>query len=395
MKRNLILISALLLAVFLSCKEEPTDPVTPKPVGWQDDVPWPSLAASPWPMFRADAQNTGRSRHSGAGTGVLDWRYDSVNTQSGVTLTIDTMVITGSSDRNMPYIYSILNGNLKWKAFAGQIFSTPTIASDNLIYSIAGNTLNVFSLKGELKKSILFSSIYSQKAVYMGKEGSIYYIGINKLYVLNNSGDLLWSLDNTTGKDWGNELCFSPDGKTLYINGMGLASIDLINRMVKWSFGQFMTHCAMADVQGNVYFHASDDSGHTGLFSLNSDKELRWFFEDYPGKGQESYLAIDSEGNIYFDDILNLYSLNYSGKLNWSIPLIGNSSGFIAVDREGFIYSYCQKENKIALTSYDVKGNTRWTFISPDPVTSGNGIAVGYHRVYLPTWDSNIIFSVK
>ena len=45
----------------LSCKESPITPSeSPKPPGYQEDIPWPSLADSPWPMFYGNPQNNGR-----------------------------------------------------------------------------------------------------------------------------------------------------------------------------------------------------------------------------------------------------------------------------------------------------------------------------------------------
>jgi hypothetical protein len=59
---KLIYFVLFLLLMLLSCKENPTTPSEePKPPGYQEDIPWPSLADSPWPMYRGNPQYTGRA----------------------------------------------------------------------------------------------------------------------------------------------------------------------------------------------------------------------------------------------------------------------------------------------------------------------------------------------
>ena len=70
MKHKKILNSLILLlsaALLISCEEStgPDNSKDPKPPGYQEEIPWPSLADSPWPMYHHDPQNTGRTNYSG------------------------------------------------------------------------------------------------------------------------------------------------------------------------------------------------------------------------------------------------------------------------------------------------------------------------------------------
>jgi len=39
----------------------------------QSHIEWPSLADSPWPMYRHDPQSTNRSQFQGPQTGIPEW----------------------------------------------------------------------------------------------------------------------------------------------------------------------------------------------------------------------------------------------------------------------------------------------------------------------------------
>ena len=54
-----------LIFVLISCKETPREPEKKEDISSQVDIPWPSLADTPWPMFHHDPQSTGRSKYAG------------------------------------------------------------------------------------------------------------------------------------------------------------------------------------------------------------------------------------------------------------------------------------------------------------------------------------------
>ncbi len=87
MKRlNYILLA--LLVVFCTNCERSTEPIEndKPPPGFQEDIPWPSLADSPWQMYHGDPQSTGRSKYPGPISGTIDWFVDSLYTYSGISI---------------------------------------------------------------------------------------------------------------------------------------------------------------------------------------------------------------------------------------------------------------------------------------------------------------------
>ncbi|MBU2444432.1 MAG: hypothetical protein KJ666_02510, partial [Bacteroidetes bacterium] len=75
MKYIIITSISFLILISLSCKDKGVDPQDNYPPGYQHDIPWLSLADSPWPMHNADPQATGRSKYLGPMNGIIDWEF--------------------------------------------------------------------------------------------------------------------------------------------------------------------------------------------------------------------------------------------------------------------------------------------------------------------------------
>ncbi|AEH51461.1 PQQ-binding-like beta-propeller repeat protein [Pseudothermotoga thermarum] len=93
-----------------------------------------SLANSPWPKFRGDAQNTGRSPYSGPQTPTLKWMYKTGGSvESSPVIGSDGTIYVGSWDKN---VYALdPNGTLKWRFETDdRVISSPAIGSDGTIY---------------------------------------------------------------------------------------------------------------------------------------------------------------------------------------------------------------------------------------------------------------------
>jgi len=84
MKRsNYILLS--LFVIFCANCQKSTDPIdnNKPPAGYQEDIPWPSLADSPWPMNHGDPQSTGRSKFPGPLSGTVIKEVEAWDLQAG------------------------------------------------------------------------------------------------------------------------------------------------------------------------------------------------------------------------------------------------------------------------------------------------------------------------
>jgi len=154
MKKILILISVLLTGLNYSQQ--------------QHHIPWPSLADSPWPNTRGDAQATGRSKYIGPRTPNVVWRKDmTLGILYGPVigynddLFVGTRAINGSAGEN--YFYSIdKNGEDIWT------------------YITQGNRANVAG-----------ATITNDSTIYFGSLGTTA-SGTGGIYALNYDGTLKW-----------------------------------------------------------------------------------------------------------------------------------------------------------------------------------------------------------
>jgi hypothetical protein len=342
--RNLVLLFSFsliflfLLVSSISCKDSVTDPPEEKPPGYQEDIPWPSLADSPWPMYRCDPQNTGRNKS-------MTIINNTVNSITNDSLFIYSSAAIGSSgeiyfaarsfaDGNT-YLYSFSKErNLIWKfplsTGANNDISSPLIATDGTIYISSPIQLRFYAVnKNGTEKWHIDNIEVKQSGINIGKDGTIYFLGLQNgnisLYAISTSGSILWTYQNNNfrGSEL-NSMSFSPDGNTLYIPGkrneQAVFAFDVINKTIKWEFGSDRGIAPpVVDSYGNIYC-VTDSANSIYLFSLNSNGNTRWKFrlnENYSGSIDYD-IALDKQGNsICIKD--TLYSINFRGGLNWKL----------------------------------------------------------------------------
>ena len=169
MKIKYFVFIALVVVCFSNCQKS-TEPIgnDKPPPGYQEDIHWPSLAESPWPMSRHDPQSTGRSKEIGPTFGVIDWSIEPYWLETGLSIGPDSTIYFNYGDL---FAYSP-DGEEKWILELNQYGgSAPIIAADGTIYTTAGVKLIAISADKTIKweyidEYVLFSRLvlgWSQK----------------------------------------------------------------------------------------------------------------------------------------------------------------------------------------------------------------------------------------
>lgn len=376
------------------CKDESTSPEE-KPEGCQQNIPWPSLADSPWPMYRADPQNTGRSKSSGVMTGIIEWTYlDSLlECNTGLAVTRDSLII-------IPYHFSLkafhFDGRLKWSiAMPSETVTAPVIGNDGTIYC---SYLDIIAVNGNgnIKWKYSPGEAVWPLALNIGKDGSLYFMGSKNLYAVTSEGELKWKTAVS-----GFLVSFSPDGSTLYLTGAdpGLTAVDAGSGIIKWSFGNMDSKLTapLIDNEGNIYLTTKDVSFNSepGMFCLFPDGKVKWYFrhsQHSTSSINHSSPTMDKSGNLYFAGD-SLFSLDYHGQLRWKKAL-ENSTVTPLINADGFIYvTLAETGSHHKILSYDTDGNLRLSLAVPGWSTiSSPAIACG--RLILPTQGKSL-YSIR
>ena len=338
MKKLTILLILLGLVFWLSCQRE-KNPVTPPVRGNihpQVDIPWPSLANSPWPMFHHDPQSTGRSPYRGPRKGRIKWTFKPGGTiYSAVVIGPDSTIyfpVTNWNNADSSGLYALSpNGKLKWWFQIPLVSEVqPLVAADGTIFIVGGYHLHLYAINpdGVLKNEFHFS-FELLTSMNIGKDGTLYFISDGNLCAVTQMGDLLWKIAGPNAFGPFNN-AFSPDGRTLY----------LFDYRTK-------------------YYQIS------GLYAVGTDGRIKWRYPIEGDQGTMESPLVDSDGTIYFgttfgtsglSDGSGFYSISPQGKLNWKysdVFYVGptlNDKGYIFVDKSSENY----------LASFDYQGNLRW-----------------------------------
>ncbi len=306
--------------LFLAYSEEGTGP-KPKPAGYQEYVPWPSLANSPWPMYRHDPQNTGRSNEVAPVEFVVDWAIDSFFVASGVAIGEDSTlyfveILYWEKENPKSGLVAVnFDGSFKWRyefpAYNKREPSSPLIATDGTIYTSFPyeNKFLAINPDGTLKWEVETGSRVLQTVINVDKEGTLYMIGLypSALIAISKDGRLLWSAENENFQAQSLEgMSFSTNGKILYIpgdnDGPGVLAYDVTTQSEKWRFGNTASRIPIVDSQDNIYVVSNDDSLNTCLFSLDKSGQIRWKTVLKWNDLSVSNFTIDQNGNIYLGE---------------------------------------------------------------------------------------------
>ena len=352
-----------------------------EPFGYQVPV----QAGSPWPTFRHDHRNSGRSPLPTPYHGDQPWHFQ---TAKGIfsTPVIDEqgVIYFGSADHNFYALQP--DGSLKWKFKTGEVIDSAAAlgaydpdlgCSPVTLISGDGRMLQLRSDRGgdpdgllwayqaELRPDVSFNCWFEGN-VAVGYDGTLYAGNTNFLYyAILPDGSLKWTY--ATGSNNWSQAAFGDDG-TIY-----WGSTDTFIRAVapdgreRWrtrTLG-FIAASAAVGTDGTIYIGSFDSN----LYALDpKNGRLRWKFptgdhiyasaalgEDENGQTNAIYLA-STDGCCY--------ALRPDGSLIWkfathmpvrSSPVLGEVPG-----GGWIVYFGCGDGHLYALNAVD--GSLRWLY---------------------------------
>jgi outer membrane protein assembly factor BamB len=254
------------------------------------------------------------------------------------------------------------DGTLKWKYQIDGLMPYPVVASDGTIYfqtmpgsSVVDAYLYAFNPDGTLKWKYRTGSCGSSKvAPIIGQDGTIYVGGVELneslypiyyLYAINPDGTLKWKYA-VDGEIWV-PVATSSDG-TIYAQtwtyGRPRNYLYAINTdgTLKWKNdfeGVGTSSCPAISYDGTVYL-----GGYGHLYAISPDGKEKWEYKgDFPGGFCSP--VISSEGTIYSAqyDFNILYAFNPDGTLKWKYEKDswGGNDTSLAIGSDGTIYYTC------------------------------------------------------
>ena len=117
---NLSLFLCLMLVLLTTCDLFDSSEPKPLPPGYQYDIPWPSLADSPWPILHRNPQATGRGGQILENLGQIKWEFNfselGEDLVSGVVVGTDSSIYFVTEMHFSAGLYCVnYAGKLKWR----------------------------------------------------------------------------------------------------------------------------------------------------------------------------------------------------------------------------------------------------------------------------------------
>ncbi|MFZ5517219.1 MAG: PQQ-binding-like beta-propeller repeat protein [Candidatus Zhuqueibacterota bacterium] len=377
MRRFKFIILLLGLSVLFFCENKNPTPPPQNNSYPQVDIPWPSLANSPWPIAQGDVQCTGRVKTPGPTSGTVEWVFTTENmgkTYGSPVIGEDGTIYVSTSHQ----LYAVnQDGTLKWEFTRGVMnLSNVMVGNEDIIYFSCGNQyldpdftgcLYALNANGELLWELKTQGMIYNYSSTIGIDGTIYFTDLYKpyqgvggfLYAVAPDGHLQWKVWGTGGFRCSdlNSISISPDGSTLYVAGMDstMNAIDAQSGTILWQkkTGFNLKTAALVDNDGNVYFLGQNGDHSNYILSVTEAGEVRWKCEIEEVKyiDDKAGMHLDKDGNIYFCNGFYLCSIDYFESLRWKVPfpeglcpstpIIGDSEGnvFLMLSSE-YVFSY-------------------------------------------------------
>lgn len=340
----------------------------------QVDINWPTLANSSWPMIHGDPQSTGRAKVKGPQSSRVVWGLSTPQgILSGPTTGVDGTLYFGHLFKGIFYAVNP-NGTLKWSY---QTSSTNGLAPNSAILVGADSTIYVgsndgslyaFKPSGELKWKFETGAEIYQSVLTIDLQSNLYFTNTNGfLYSVKNNGALNWKIKIGSGFAT-RSTAISPDGNSIYICGAD-SNLYAINTdsTLKWTYRTGKNFSVpVVDSKGNIYILPKEKP--FGLKSITPGGDLRWQYiiVDSLAITEMSSPTIDINGNIIFTTFggvnsnRKLYSVDYSGNLNWTYQFEVNDDFTqpLVCDIDGNVY--LGSTTGINYYAVSNKGNLLW-----------------------------------
>ncbi len=393
----------------------------------QQHIPWTSLADSPWPNTRGDAQATGRSKYVGPSSPNVIWRKDMpLGILYGPVIGYNNNLYFGSRAINsseINYFYSLdKNGNDIWtfQTEGGRPnMAGPTISNDSTIYfsslgffNLTGGGLYALNPDGKLKwQNEKFMHGVYKRFIAVGKDSILYLSWFDTIYMLEpENGTTIDSV--STPYISGHDIVFSTGGDTIFYFSGRINTNDPQNLNAATAQGEHLWSIEFShnhgvpviDNENRIYAYAYDTPADKFLYCINPDGTVEWKYPFDIDERYESYSSptIDSNGNIIFPSSIHvnspvsdsgyITSIDYYGNLNWR-TVIGHywddgafiNSGLVC-DAEGKIYCgssfgnstnfWCLNSNGEILWKLDLEG---YEYDTSPAINSEGTLYIGTH----------------
>jgi outer membrane protein assembly factor BamB len=288
----------------------------------QEDIPWPSLADSPWPMSSVNPQGLSRSSLSGPQIGEVVWTIEHkfLKCEYGPAIGPDGTIYFVM---NTGFAAVTQDGEIKWSITDNHVrpWGGVSISADSIIYG-PGRGFRAFREDGTMLWERFPDKWFNYTRPLIGIDGTIYTkcSTDGTVYALNKNGTVLWELNNGRGAG---HLAASPDGNTIYAPGDNhtLYALDAATGAIEWfvETGLPLYRGPSVDNQGNIYYPGADRNSDWFIFSLTPSGTIRWQHQVHRNKGKNwAGIQIDHSGYIY-TGWNSFLSLDYEGHLRYRL----------------------------------------------------------------------------
>ena len=359
----------------------------------QEEIHWPSLANSPWPMHMHDPQHTGRSPYSGPSEGVVEWSIELPTFETFANPIIDeigNIIVAAVHFTGYVKVFSFTQeGAFNWEQRFNNSYegSSAVATSDSLLYLNIGTDLTQMDVYGNVnwqypfKRAEIYESRLTPNISMDGKH--IYVSGYDSaLYAINSDGTLYWKYSVASDESYG-EATLSPDGETIYF----ISQACILYAINKNGTEKWQVQLSKETSRGNIVSPIVDNQGRIYLYSyqtlycINPDGVIEWENQelDYFGRGYNG-CSIGSDGTINVSMFWSYYAFDYSGNVKWGKVELDagiHIANIPTVDIEGYVY--LGKElggsddwDQTSFFSYDINGETRYYLVLVERTNIGS-----------------------
>jgi hypothetical protein len=384
-------ILASLIVLLISCDVDQNQDETSHFA--QENIKWPSLADTPWPIYNHDVQNTNRSQFAGPEATpsiVADVSFNKLLKASFTVDDADNLFLTAASG-----VYSVSTAFLDTTLLfqmpvVSYNYSTPIYTDDLALISI--------NWEGELVKYTTGTNEFNY-SVQLGDNswinpiidlnGNVLVAGMNMLFKVDGSGTTVWEQDYVEL----NSGALSPDGDIAYFSdNTTIYGIDVESGNELNTYSADYVFYPTISNDSDLFFNDISDNSVT---CLDPSLNMKWKYNYGSSAGYD--LAWDSgtldyDGNYYTtggsENEDELLSFDYEGELRWRTSLIHDQRAALLSDINNNIYvcglHFSDGNETSYISSINSTGNLLWSIELPTLHSYEQPMLLSDGRIVIP-----------
>lgn len=280
-------------------------------------------------------------------------------------------------------------------------FETPTLAQNNTMYVASDHYVYALETSTGKVKWKVKNEMQKQGPAVLGKDGTVYITGLERIFAYSPSGKLLWQ--KSLGQWINDAVVVGADGM-LYVStahpddfGGSILYALYTNGSIHWDLelNRIIQDEISFDAKGNLYFGTIHMGGtDSRTYSYTKDGNFRWRVSS-PEWTKTGVVISEQYEQLYVGSD-RVQAIRFDGTLQWEYPL-GSERVYArpVIDADGYVYVATvdwTDQSSGSLYKFAPDGELLWSKAMPGAAHQALALTADHSLlIYIQNWEDDTL----